>query len=394
MNSRDMWYSSDGTIKKQREDTKVQILKSSFKGNINYETVYKDFDEDVIYDTWIYDEASTKKDSEQKNIIMYPYQTIRQGEYIHWNNDIWIVRGIDNQYDYLQRGMINRCLDNTLNWVDEYGLHEIPIFSESKVLRDPLLDNNRVFLIDDSMEGYIQKNEETLRLAQNMRFCFGISSVYKSLEIVDFYIDNTIKLLFKKDEKISTDDFDTLIAYNKNYSFSIEPTTPSGIIEGNIGDIYKSEANFYYDDVMQDIDIEWAIDDEVIAEVDTNGIITFNSIGVATLTASYNGLIDTKSIECSVITQSEFYIIEPDVDKVIMGEIEEYTVSKTLGGATIPLNSSITCSELKDTFVFTVVDSNTYTIENITELDFNITVTVEDLDTTEIIEKIYRLRTW
>ena len=394
MNSRDMWYSSENTTKKKREDTKIQILKNSFMGNINYEKIYKDFDESVEYDTWIYDEASTKKDSEEKNIIMYPYQTIRQGEYIHWNGDTWLVRGVDKQYDYLERGMMKKCLHNTLNWIDEYGVHRIPIYSESKVLRDPLLDNNRVFLIDDSMEGYIQKNEETLRLAQNMRFCFGISSVYKSLEIVDFYIDNTIKLLFKKDEKLATDDFDNLIAHNKTYTFNIDTTSPSGGVEGAIGDFETVEASFYYDNIKQDIIIEWESSDENIATVDSSGLVTFISLGTANLSASYNGLNDTKVINCSIQSQENVYVIEPEIEKIEMGETREYEIFNTIGGVNIPLNSLISCSTISDSFIFKVVDSNNYTIENISELDLDISITIEDLDTSEIINRNYRLRMW
>lgn len=215
MNSKNIYSFVDNrTTKQRRLDTKENLIKRSFYGNINYEQVYKNGSQSNTLDCWIYDDKSERKDGELKFIQPHPDQNLVRGDYIHWQDGIWLVRGINPQYKMATIGMMYKCLEPKFRWIDNLGLHEIPFYAQSKVLRDPLLDNSKLYLVDDSMEAYVQENDETITMFENMRFAFGANTIYKIIEIVDFYIEGIIKIILKKDEQVIQDDFVNHIAYN------------------------------------------------------------------------------------------------------------------------------------------------------------------------------------
>jgi len=397
MNSRELWTSIDGDIRESRIENKKKVLLRSFKGNINYETFYKDFNPSVRYDAWIYDDKSERLDYEKKFVQMHPNQSIRQGEYIHWKNkdDIWLVRGVDTQYDYVKVAIMHRCLDNRLVWVDKQGLHRMPIFSQSKVLRDPLLDNGKIFLVDDSMEAYVQKNEVTSQIQENYRFVFGDRTVFKVIEIVNYYIDNTIKILLKKDENLSKDSFQNGIAYIKDYSFEITPNLPNGI-QGNVGDTYQLESNFVYNgDKVDTTNTVWSIEDDSVATVSSSGLVTFNSFGVTNIIANFNGLETSTQISCLVVPKDVNYIFEPSLtDKLLFEESVQVTVKKMVNGVSSALNSTIMCLTTQKDFTFEDLSNNSFRLTNKTALDTNVIISVLDADSGENVEKIYRMRMW
>lgn len=219
MNSKELWIDTLNTKKENRVDLFQYKISKNFNDNINSEVVYKNFNPLDTYNVWISDDNSEKSQFEKKVIRMELNASILQGEYIHWNNDIWLVMGVDTQYSYSKVGSIYKCIEQQLKWVDDTGLHSYPIFSQSKVLRDPLLDNGKVFLVDDSAEVYVQKNADTLKIFENQRFIFGTRTVFKVIEVVDYYITNTIKLLLKKDEQTVGDDFVNQLAENNKYDY-------------------------------------------------------------------------------------------------------------------------------------------------------------------------------
>jgi len=230
LNSRELYGGILNTKKENRIDLFKYKINKNFNDNINSEIIYKNYNPEDIYNTWIYDKHSVENQFERKYIRMELNKTITQGEYIHWNNDTWIVMGVDTQYEFSQVGMIYKCIQQKLKWIDDTGKHTYDIFSQSKVLRDPLLDNGKVFLVDDSAEVYIQKNSDTLKLYENQRFLFGDRTAFKIIEVIDYYIENTIKLLLKKDEVTVGDDFTTGLARNIKYDYLNDKKTK--IVDG------------------------------------------------------------------------------------------------------------------------------------------------------------------
>ena len=87
-------------------------------------------------------------------------------------------------------------------------------------------------------------------------------------------------------------------------------------------------------------------------------------------------------------------LIPISIMTLILGAFLGFTIDKIVGSTPELLNSTITCSNSKDSFVFTVIDSNTYKIDNLSEINEDIIITITDLDTGSIIERNYRLRTW
>lgn len=394
MNSKNIYSFVDSrTVKQKRLDTKEAMIKRSFYGNINYEQVYKNGSQSNTLDCWIYDDKSERKDGELKFIQPHPDQELSRGDYIHWDGGIWLVRGINPQYDMATIGMMYKCLEVKFRWVDELGLHDIPFFAQSKVLRDPLLDNSKLYLVDDSMEAYVQKNEETARIIENMRFVFGARTSFKVIEVVDYYIENIIKIILKKDEQVEQDDFVNHIAYNNRYQFLIEPKEPEEV-KGNIGEQYQLNSILYYNDEKYTVNSVWISSDESVATVSQTGLVTFLSHGTSTITATYNGLTDTSVVTCDIVLDNQTYILTPEtVNKIILNRTETFNIIKIDNGIEVVLNSSITCDKTGE-FIFTVIDNNNFSIENIRETNLDIVITIEDLDNSKTVEKILKLRAW
>lgn len=395
MNSKALWSNFTKTTKQSFEDAETRMLESSFEKNINYYQIYKDFDDSTLYDVWIYDDASERKDVMKKFIQMKPSQTIRQGEYIHWNGDIWICLGVDTQYENKPRGMIYQCLDSTIKWIDENGYHSFPIYSQSKVLRDPLSDGRAIPLVEDTMEAFVQKNDETLSIKENMRFVFGGRNVFKVIEVLDFYIDNTIKLLMKKDENRFNDDFVNGIADSDDITVAVSPSS----IEGEVGTTTQLVGSVVINDEVDDTKtIMWASANEAVATVDANGLVTFVGLGSTTIYASYDGYsynpIKTEvSVDCVLVAEDDIeYVSEPYIDKIVVGDTIQFTVNKYVNGTITPVVLTISASSVPADVTFTVDGDNTFTIGNVNNISDSITIICED--GLEINEFTYKLRAW
>lgn len=390
LSSRNIWNQVRTSPRQRYLDVEDKILRDRFEDPINYNEYYKDFIEDVKYGGWFYDDTSEKKDLQRKFLQVHPDDSIRQGEYIHWNNHTWICLGVDTQYQNKQKGLIYQCLLYSMKWIDKNGLHEFPFYSESKVLRDPLSDGRAISLVEDTVIAFLQNNDETIEIKENLRFAFGVDSVYRVIERIDFAIDNTIKVIMKKDERRPEDDFVNGIAENVSVNVVIEPTS----ISGNIGSQQQLIGTVQIDGVDDDTRvIEWSSSDETIATIDNTGLVSFIAIGNVEITADYNGIASIANAECTATpVVSTEYLIEPLIDRIEIGESYEFTVNKYIDGVLIPDTFVITDTTLESGYSFVQIDGNAYSIEN--ESSNNVNLVLEFDNTVDVFDKTYALRTW
>jgi len=391
LNSREIW----GQIKRTPRENYIQVedhmLRSRFEDTLNAETYFKDFDMLNSYVGWIYDDSSERKDLERKFLQVHPDDSIRQGEYIHWNNGTWICLGVDTQYANKQKGMIYECLDENMNWIDEYGYHSFPFFSLAKVLRDPLSDGRAISLVEDTMEAYLQNNEETIRINENVRFAFGVDSIFRVIERIDYAIDNTLKIIMKKDERRPTDNFIDNIAENTIIQIIVEPL----FINGNIGGQQQLMSTIRING-KEDLTktIVWSSSDPSIATINSFGLVSFVSLGICNIVAEYNGIKTTTSVECTAtpIISTE-YIIEPLIEIIPIGKSYVYTINKYVNGILVPDSFTITDMTVSSTgYEFNQITSNTYSLKNVSNNNLN--VEIEASNGIDITSKIYKLRTW
>ena len=390
MSSRDIWSQVRKSPRQRYIDTEDKILRDRFEDPINYQVFYKDFLPDVEYRGWFYDDSSERKDLERKFLQVHPDDSIRQGEYIHWNGDVWLCLGVDKQYDNKQKGLIYQCLANQMNWIDEDGYHSFPFWSQSKVLRDPLSDGRAISLVEDTLIAFLQNNDETIEIKENLRFAFGVDTVFRVIERIDFAVDNTIKVIMKKDERRPTDDFINGIAENTVIEIIIEPI----LVNGNIGAQQQLIGTIRIDGVEDNTKtLSWSSSDDFIATVTSTGLIDFVSIGVCEITAEYNGIKNSVSVECTATpVNSTEYIIEPLMDTIPIGTKYEFTINKYVNGVIIPDTFSISDLTLGSGYGFIQVDGNTFSVENISDKNTNLTLEFDN--TVDIFEEEYKLRMW
>lgn len=390
MGSRDLWSKIKKTPRQKYIDAEDRMLRRRFDDPINYEIYYKNFDQSVEYSGWFYDDSSERKDYERKFLQVHPDDSIRQGEYIHWNGDIWICLGVDKQYDNKQKGLIYQCLESTMNWVDQDGYHSFPFWSQSKVLRDPLSDGRAISLVEDTLEVFMQKNEETLTIKENLRFAFGVDSVFRVIERIDFAIDNTIKVIMKKDERRPNDDFVNGIAENTLIEVSIESTN----VDGDISSQEQLSGAIMIDGVEDNTKtLIWSSSDESVVTVDENGLLTFISIGVSTITAEYNGITGSITAECTATPTTNIeYATNPLDETITIGEEGSFYVNKYVNGAVVPDSFTITDLTLKGGYTFTQIDGNSFNIKNTSANNVDLSLKFDD--GLNDFTKIYKLRMW
>ena len=77
-------HSQDTT---EANDQITELTKSNFNNSTDYRVVYKNFNYNKSYDTWIYEGNDEDKIVGYKYLQSYPYDMpqFRIGDYVHWN---------------------------------------------------------------------------------------------------------------------------------------------------------------------------------------------------------------------------------------------------------------------------------------------------------------------
>ncbi len=132
-----------GTLQSEEEQL-VSKIKENFQRSLDYTPVNKNFDNTVIYDTWIFDENKVDKSSDDYKVIYsYPYSTIQfeVGDYISFECDNvvsnWLIMSLDKKQYYDVKGNIKECnstltlVTSTVETITGYGTSGRPIITKT-----------------------------------------------------------------------------------------------------------------------------------------------------------------------------------------------------------------------------------------------------------------------
>ena len=289
----------------------MELTKSSFLNSVDYRKVYKNFNYNKSYDTWIYEGNSEDKIVGYKFLQSYPYDMpqFKIGDYIHWNynhteNSTWILTSLDTQYLYNVKGRILQC-NNSLRWIDDNGeLNCYPC-----VIKDALTYTNFKWgskgVIEPSGDivVIVQKNDFTKKININDRFLFDEVS-FKVKARLDEVNPDFMELYMMKTPELSKDNKEDNIAINKP---SIEKPDLNGIvISPNITKINKGkkiEFNVYnyVKGVKQENGFKVAVSD-VPKEYFNLEIISPNKFYITNLNAYQ---INPIKVECTDVISGE-----------------------------------------------------------------------------------------
>ncbi len=212
-------HSQDTT---EANDQITELTKSNFNNSTDYRVVYKNFNYNKSYDTWIYEGNDEDKIVGYKYLQSYPYDMpqFRIGDYVHWNFNhrelsTWLITSLDTQYLYNVKGKILEC-NNSLKWTDENGeLNCYPcVIKDAMTYTNFKWGNKGVVQPSGDIVVMVQKNEYTSKIQINDRFLFN-NIGFRVKEFFNILNPNYMEIYMMKTPELEGDDFEDNIAINK-----------------------------------------------------------------------------------------------------------------------------------------------------------------------------------
>lgn len=219
------------------------------------------------------------KTEDVKEIVLAPGYILKRGDYVKWDNKIWLVVIVDHQGDIYYRGRMALCSYETLKWTDRYGaIKEYPcVFSFNTKGNFGLKSDRIMTLPDGRRQVIVQANKDTLEINYtSVRFVFN-NRTWKVVDY-DFVSDEGLVYLTLEEDvaKKFLDNIDDRLAnYDSLDQYSIQIKNKNlSIVEGE---------NLQLDIVVQKngILLPYTTEDLIfkstnknIATVDENGLVT------------------------------------------------------------------------------------------------------------------------
>lgn len=212
-------HSQDTT---EANDQITELTKSNFNSSTDYRVVYKNFNYNKSYDTWIYEGNDEDKIVGYKYLQSYPYDMpqFRIGDYVHWNFNhrelsTWLITSLDTQYLYNVKGKILEC-NNSLKWTDENGeLNCYPcVIKDAMTYTNFKWGNKGVVQPSGDIVVMVQKNEYTSKIQINDRFLFN-NIGFRVKEFFNVLNPNYMEIYMMKVPELEGDNFEDNIAINK-----------------------------------------------------------------------------------------------------------------------------------------------------------------------------------
>jgi hypothetical protein len=269
------------------------------------------------------------KNQDIKTIALAPEFTLSRGDYINWENEIWIITIVDKQGNIYYRGQMEEC-NSDLKWIDEKGIvRSFPCVFYFNNRSNSGVDEDKVMgLPDGRRQVVVQNNEHTRKIRLEKRFLFG-GTAYK---VIDFDLVSDaglVNLILKQDVlKDNVDNIELGIAdyYNNiaNYTIEILNGDSISIQSGNSVQLNVVVKN---NGVEEEAQVSYSSSDESIATVDENGLVTGVNDGSALITVSLvddNTVSDTISVTVETVIVDNFSIEIVGVNEIKNGQSKTF----------------------------------------------------------------------
>jgi len=334
----------------------------------------------------VLDDNYKSEDLYDEKILYCAYNSnLKSGDYFPWRNFNWLLfeEEIKTIFSY-KKFYVGKC-NEYLSFYDNNGnLHSIPCLiryiSRSSV---GAKEDKYMITLNRMLEIEIQNNEFTsaIRERDGYKFVFEENS-FKLMNVNRYMKHGTILLSleqeeinFEQDKEITYDDRTIWIGdYTSRAQFTLE-LTPM-LTEISIGDTLQMEYILLDNKgLSSDKSVIWESNDETIATINEDGLVTAIENGSITITCNMENNVDVKdSILLDVTTtpsENIEYIITPNIDSLYRTESKTITVNKTNNG-TVELEAftfSIDVSTIVDeeNYTFTIADDNNFELKCITE---------------------------
>lgn len=223
-----------GSASINNSEAMSELTKDTFFENTDYRVVYKNFDYNTPYDSWIYEGNDEDKIVGYKYFQSYPYDEVKFkiGDYIHWNFNhkelsTWLLTSLDTQYLYNVKGRMLQC-NNSLRWEDENGeRHCYPcVIKDAMAYTNFKWGNKGVVQSGGDIVVLVQRNENTSKINVNDRFLFN-EVAFRVKQLFDELNPNYVELYMMKAPELQDDNYKDNVAINENPS---DTTENNGIV--------------------------------------------------------------------------------------------------------------------------------------------------------------------
>ena len=295
------------------------------------------------------------------------------GYFYYFDNNYWIVTNTMTTKALTPSATVRRC-NNTLRWQALDGsVYSVPCSTDYgiKENRDYSTGGSTSVSPSGLLAITTQLNARTNLIKPNQRFLFGNPDNYTAFRLMGGGIenfnniqtgDNTsfgfLKLTLNADYvNEDTDDIVNGIADRIGNLYTVELSESS--IDGNSSDTLQLYAVVKLNDDSVARAVDWSSSDDLVATVDSSGVVTFVGVGSCIITASLDGdasVNDTCSVDVVVPPVTKYQVvISPSTNYILENDEEIYNVKLLLNGA-----------EQVDTFIFSVESGNGVPTDNYT----------------------------
>lgn len=212
-----------GSNSNNNNDAMTELTKDTFYESTDYRVVYKNFDYNTSYDSWIYEGNDEDKIVGYKYFQSYPYDEVKFkiGDYIHWNFNhkelsTWLLTSLDTQYLYNVKGRMLEC-NNSLRWKDKNGeIHCYPcVVKDAMTYTNFKWGNKGVVQPGGDIVVLVQRNDYTSEINVNDRFLFN-EVAFRVKQLFDELNPNYVELYMMKAPELQSDNYEDNIAINEN----------------------------------------------------------------------------------------------------------------------------------------------------------------------------------
>lgn len=313
------------------------------------------------------------------------------GKMYIFNDNYWLTINVDTIKTLAQTAVVKRC-NNTLRFIDDAGAYyALPCSIEYiiKENRDYATAGSAIVVPSGVMQCFVQYNTAANKITKNQRFLFGTVGNWTAYRVEGGGVNNFnnltstngdigyIRLTLVADytnngsEGIAgIDNLELGIAnyYDNIYAISVNPSSATGDNTQTI-QIY---ANVTLNGETVTRDVIWSSDDETVATVDSDGLVTLIAEGSTKITATLSGnsTVHDSSVITVTDTPNDTYVIvvNPNVNYIL--ETQSTTYSVYLYKNNIQQSDTFTFNldprtVPSDNYTYLVIDGNTFIVSNL-----------------------------
>ena len=325
-------------------------------------------------------------------------------------DETYLIETLTEDKFLFEDAFVRKC-NTKLNFIDNQGsIRTYPcVYRISSRTEKDTTENKYIEVTTGDAYIEVQYNDFTSELTNQdgTRFilskdeCYTLKNAYNQFVNGLVYIKlEQSEINFDTDKYVDLGDgtFGWIADYENRDVFTITiDQSDSEIITGNT---LQLTAQVLKNDQIVEEDITWASSDETVATVDENGLLTTITDGVVNITASLtdnSGVNDSIQITATTsVVENIVYTVSPNVDGILLGQELEFDCKK--------LNNSVEVSETftfsidpsttanSSDYVFTVIDSNSFSILNDNNNGSVVVKIVPDSDIGAEFTKTYELK--